>query len=124
VTFVVDDQGVLRVGDRHSEHVACAGGAPVLAAGEMTFRLAGRSISAVGVTNQSTGYCPEPESWAAVAEALNKAGIAGPAAYTTAFIFRRCEHCGQINLVKDAVFDCAVCGSALPAHWNVDVPAG
>src|SRR5262245_15173431 len=34
VTFVVDEEGWLRVADRHSEHVACAGGGPVLSAGE------------------------------------------------------------------------------------------
>jgi hypothetical protein len=34
VTFAIDAKGSLRVADRRSEHVACAGGGPVLSAGE------------------------------------------------------------------------------------------
>lgn len=34
LTFVVDIDGVLRVAPRRSEYVACAGGRPVLSAGE------------------------------------------------------------------------------------------
>jgi len=117
-TFVVDESGCLRVADRRSEHVACSGGSPVLAAGEVTFGLLGNSVEAQEVSNQSTGYCPEPESWKAVAEALAQAGIQGPACYTTEFIFRLCEQCGQINLVKEQLFECAVCNSILPAAWN------
>lgn len=59
-TYVVDVDGVLRLAPRRSEHVACAGGGEVLAAGE----------------------------------------IARP--------------CGQLNLVKDGDFTCAVCASSLP----------
>jgi hypothetical protein len=40
-TFVVDIDGRLRLAPRRSEHVALAGGQPVLAAGEMTFAPAG-----------------------------------------------------------------------------------
>ena len=119
-TFVVTDDGSLLVADRRSEHVACAGGAPVLAAGEITFQRVGRSIEAEEVTNQSTGYCPEPASWTAMAEALARAGIRGPDCYTTEFVFRRCEHCGQINLVKEEIFQCAVCDRPLPSAWNCD----
>lgn len=117
-TFVVDESGSLRVAERRSEHVACAGGGPVLAAGEITFRVVGGSVEAEEVTNQSTGYCPEPESWNAVAEALARASIAGPTGYTTEFIFRLCEQCRQINLVKEQIFECAACGSDLPMVWN------
>jgi hypothetical protein len=117
-TFVVDESGNLRVAERRSEHVACAGGGPVLAAGEITVRLFGSSVEAEEVTNQSTGYCPEPESWNAVAEALSRAGVAGPAGYTSEFVFRLCEKCHQINLVKEQVFECAACGSDLPVVWN------
>ncbi len=118
VTFVVDEAGFLRVAARRSEHVACAGGGPVLAAGEITFRLNRGSVETEEVTNQSTGFCPEPESWSAVAEALSRAGISGPACYTTEFIFRLCEGCHQINLVKEQIFECAACGSDLPMAWN------
>src|SRR4051794_9504059 len=59
-TFVVDERGVLLVADRRSEHVACAGGRAVLSAGEVFFRL---TAEVAEVTNQSTGYCPEPGSW-------------------------------------------------------------
>jgi hypothetical protein len=114
-TFVVDEDGFLRLADRHSEHVACAGGRPVLAAGEVTLRLdAGRAV-AEEITNQSTGYCPDAGSWPAVADALKRAGIEGPSGYTSTFVFRRCGSCGQINIVKDQHFVCSVCRAALSA---------
>ncbi|MBW4620674.1 MAG: hypothetical protein KME17_15130 [Cyanosarcina radialis HA8281-LM2] len=34
-TFVIDLNGNLRLADRHSEHIACAGGEAVLSAGEI-----------------------------------------------------------------------------------------
>ncbi|CAM5508234.1 hypothetical protein STANM309S_03657 [Streptomyces tanashiensis] len=36
-TFVVGTDGILRLAPRRSEHVACAGGAMVLSAGEIGF---------------------------------------------------------------------------------------
>jgi hypothetical protein len=36
-TYVVTEDGVLRIASRRSEHVACAAGQPVLAAGEIFF---------------------------------------------------------------------------------------
>src|SRR4051812_11691602 len=74
-TFVVDATGALRVADRRSEHVACAGGGPVQSAGEITLALSGTLVSVVAVSNQSTGFCPEPESWPAVRAALEAAGL-------------------------------------------------
>jgi len=62
VTFVIDQSGTLLVADRQSEHVACAGRQPVLSAGEMTFLVSGKVVEMAEVSNQSTGYCPEPES--------------------------------------------------------------
>jgi hypothetical protein len=32
--------------------------------------------------------------------------------------FRRCDACGQRNIVKDDDFTCAICGGELPATWN------
>jgi hypothetical protein len=119
-TFVVDAAGRLRLADRHSEHVACAGGGPVLAAGEMVLAIDAGKAVVEEVSNQSTGYCPEPESWEAVAWVLRGLGIAAPSGYTTVLVFRRCEGCGQINVVRDGVFECAICGSGLPADWNLD----
>src|SRR5215470_10910137 len=58
-TFVVDEEGFLRLADRHREHVACAGGRPVLAAGEIMLRLEGTSAVVEEIINQSTGYCPD-----------------------------------------------------------------
>ena len=78
-TFVIDAAGSLRIADRRSEHAACAGGLPVRSAGEIAFAVAaGRRIEVGDVSNQSVGYCPEPESWPAVAEALRNAGLAAP----------------------------------------------
>src|SRR5690349_24011223 len=102
VTFVVLGDG-LWVADRHSEHVACARGAPVLSAGEMTFRIdrARASAEVVFVTNQSTSYCPEPASWPAVQAALDAAGVRHPGGFGMELTFRRCVRCAATNVVKD-----------------------
>jgi len=118
VTFIVDTDGVLWIADRHSEHTACAAGRGVLSAGEITFDLTGPDIVVCDVTNQSLGYCPEPESWPAVASALKRAGIGHPGCFTTEFVFRQCFECGAKNIVKDGWFECGVCGGALEPTWN------
>lgn len=118
VTFVVDVAGRLLVAERHSEHVVCAGGAAVLAAGELWFEVTGGRAEVVEVSNQSTGYCPEPSCWAAVEAALEAARLEHPGGLTRACVFRRCPSCGMRNLVKDAVYVCAVCDAALPEAWN------
>lgn len=117
-TYIVDPTGCLRIADRRSEHVACAGGKPVRSAGEMTFHV-GDSIEVMEVSNQSTGYCPETESFPAVADALDCAGLSAPSAFTPACNFRRCLKCEAITLVKEQVFECGMCGAVLPAEYNV-----
>lgn len=117
VTYTVGTDGSLRVADRRSEHVACAGFGPILAAGEMTLARTRTGAEVVAVSNQSTGYCPEPSCWPAVARALDAAGLAHPGAFTVAYEFRRCPACGAIHLVKDGDLTCA-CGAPLPAAWN------
>ena len=67
-TYTITPPLELRLADRHSEHIACAGGAPVLAAGELFTD--GTAI--LEITNQSTGYCPDLDSWHAVAAALDR----------------------------------------------------
>jgi hypothetical protein len=126
VTFVIDESGWLRVADRRSEHVACAGGRPVRSAGEMTFTVGPVEVSVPWVTNQSTGYCPEADSWPAVRAALERAGIEAPDGFSQEFVFRRCPECGAINVVKDGVFECGVCSAPLPGEWNLgsEVAAG
>jgi hypothetical protein len=117
-TFVIDEHGELLVADRRSEHVACAGGGPVLSAGEMFFRSEGDAIAVVEISNQSTGFCPEPASWPAVAAALDRIGIVHPGRFTIEVVFRRCEKCGERNVVKDDWFVCGLCGAELPRQWN------
>ena len=117
-TFVIDETGGLLVADRRSEHVACAGGGPVLSAGEMFFSSKADRVEVAEVSNQSTGFCPEPESWPAVAAALERIGVGHPGRFTTAVVFRRCEKCGERNVVRDAWFVCGLCGSELPERWN------
>jgi hypothetical protein len=117
-TFVIDTDGNLLLADRRSEHVACAGGGPVLSAGEMFFRIDGRLVEVAEAANQSTGYCPEPESWPAVAAALDHIGVPHPGRFTTEVVFRRCGKCGERNVVKDGWFVCGACGAELPAEWN------
>jgi hypothetical protein len=113
-TFVVDEQGNLCVADRGSEHIACSGSRAVLSAGELFFL----ASEVVEVSNQSTGFCPEPESWPVVAAALDRAGLHHPGRFTREVVFRRCPACGQRNIVKDGWFVCGVCGVMLPREWN------
>ena len=119
-TFVVGTDGVLRLAPRRSEHVACAGGEPVLSAGEIGFtREAGRW--AVGdISNHSTGYCPDISSWSAVARALHRAELGRPSGFTHEVVFRRCPGCQEHNIVREDDFVCVFCGRDLPAVWNVD----
>ncbi|MBN9120138.1 MAG: hypothetical protein J0I06_13395 [Planctomycetes bacterium] len=123
VTFVVTAEGALLVADRHSEHVACAGGRPVRAAGELCLALEGGRVTVTRVSNQSTGYCPEPETWAVVAAALRAAGLEPPDGFDPRCEFRRCEACGALNLVKCGVFECAGCGADLPCEYNAQTAA-
>jgi hypothetical protein len=119
-TFIIDIDEQLWINDRHSEHIVCANGEDVLSAGEITFAVDNAQVEVAEVTNQSTGYCPESESWWAVVCALEKIGLSHPPDFTTAFVFRRCDACGTTNIVKDLWFECAVCQSPLSEHWNYD----
>lgn len=117
-TFIIDLAEHLWVADRRSEHVACADGQDVLAAGEIIFERSGNHICAAEITNQSTGYCPEPECWSVVARVLDRLGISRPQFFTQAFEFRRCDRCSATNLIKDDVYECAICNSPLSRDWN------
>ena len=116
-TFIIDSDGKLWIADRRSEHIACARRQAVLSAGEITFSITPQGITVAYVTNQSTGYCPKPESWPCVETALKNAGLEPPEDFDVRCEFRRCS-CGQINIVKNSEYDCAVCGSELPHEWN------
>jgi len=118
-TFVVSSDRTLRVAPRRSEHVACALGGSVLAAGELTVCLV-PELEITEVTNQSTGYCPEPSCWEVVRSCLVALGIAGPEHLTKVYTFRRCVDCGERNLVKDGRLFCDLCEHELPAEWNFD----
>lgn len=117
-TFVVNAAGQLWVADRHSEHVSCAAGQPVLSAGEMAFAIAGKQVFVVEVSNQSLGYCPEPSSWPVVAAALDYSALPHPSYFTNAYEIQRCEGCQSKNIVKDGIYECGVCQSPLPLKWN------
>jgi hypothetical protein len=113
-TYVVDLDGVLRVSPRRNEHVVCTGGREVLAAGEIAWWDDGELS---WVTNQSTGYCPDVACWPSVAAALGAIGVVHPG-FDRAFVFRRCEACGERNLVREGWFFCAICDAELPRAWN------
>ena len=117
-TFVIDTMSELWIADRRSEHIHCARHGDVLSAGEITFALEKEAVSVSAVTNQSTGFCPEPASWAVVRTALNAIGLDAPDDFTTAFDFRRCPACGSVNIVKEGHLVCEVCGNDLPVDWN------
>lgn len=117
-TFIVDTHGQLWVAERPSKHVSCARGGDVLSAGGMAFDVEDGQAIVGGVTNHSTGYCPEPDSWLSVQAALDRANLSHPGRFTREFIFRLCENCGQRNVVKEDDYTCAACGGELPAQWN------
>ncbi|MFF3937197.1 hypothetical protein [Streptomyces phaeofaciens] len=118
-TYVVGPDGLLRLAPRRSEHVACAGGGDVLAAGEIAFGHGPRGWEVREVSNQSTGYCPDPDCWPAVAAALDRVGVGRPDGFTHALVFRRCERCGERNVVREGVFVCVFCDEELPLVWNL-----
>lgn len=120
LTYVVTASGRLRLSDRHTEHIACAEGHPVRAAGEVCLGVDGDAVDVISVTNQSTGYCPEPICFEAVREALTAVGLTAPDGFSHQFVFRRCNGCGGITVVKDGDFECAACGEPLPKEWNFD----
>jgi hypothetical protein len=117
-TFVVALDGLLRLAPRRSEHVACAGGADVTAAGEMGFARGAGRWAVDEVTNHSTGYCPDLDSWRAVVPPPPRAGVEHPGRFTHEVVFRRCEECGERSIVREADFVCVFCGSELPVEWN------
>ena len=119
-TFVIDLAGTLRLAPRRSEHVACAGGEPVLSAGEISFVHGPSRWTAGDISNQSTGYCPDVTSWSAVHTALDRADLDHPETFTYPTVFRRCPQCHQRNVVKDDHFVCALCDAPLPHAWNMD----
>jgi hypothetical protein len=114
-TFVIDKDGLLRMAQRRTEHVACASGGPVRSAGEISFTIDGRIAY---VSNQSTGFCPEAESWPAVAAAIKDVVPSPPNRFSQEFIFRRCTSCGQTLVIKDNWFVCDLCDADVPTTWN------
>ena len=51
---------------------------------------------------------------------MTKLNIKHPSYFTRAFEFRYCVHCQTKNLIKEAIYECAVCGLELAAEWNID----
>lgn len=119
-TFGVGTDGVLQLAPRRSEHVACAAGAMVLGAGEISFVHEASRWTVTEVSNQSSGYCPDVSCWADVARALDAAGLGRPSGFTHEVVFRRCPDCQGHNIVREGDFVCVFCDSDLPAEWNVD----
>ena len=119
-TFIINEQEELVISDRHSEHVFCAGGKKVLSAGEITFCFDDKEIYVSEISNQSTGYCPKPNSWQVVEIVLDTLNIEYPPYFTSAFKFRHCEHCQSNSLIKEDIFVCAVCDTTLDLEWNFD----
>ncbi len=113
-TFTVGTDGLLRLAPRRSEHVVCAGGTPVLSAGELCLTRTPDGWAAAEATNHSTGYCPDAASWPAVAAALARAGIAPPSGFTHETLFRHCTSCTQLNIVREEHYVCVFCDADLP----------
>jgi hypothetical protein len=76
------------------------------------------TASGAEATNQSTGYCPEPESWPVVAAALDRIGVPHPSRFTQEVVFRRCPACGERNVVKNGWYWCGLCDGEPPTTWD------
>ncbi|MBO4252883.1 hypothetical protein [Streptomyces griseorubiginosus] len=118
-TYVIGLDGLLRLAPRRSEHVACAGGGRVLAAGELGLTRGPGGWAVQDVSNQSTGYCPDLDSWHSVRAALDALGIEHPGGFTHEVVFRRCPACAEVGIVREGDFVCVFCGAELPARWNI-----
>ena len=94
-----------------------------LAAGGVLFRGTGAGWSVIEISNQSAGYCPDPDSWPALARTPDRLGLAHPGGFTHNVVFRRCPACGQPSIVRESDFACAVCDSPLPAQPGLVDPA-
>jgi hypothetical protein len=82
-TYVVTVAGVFLLGGYLNEHVAVAGGKPVLAAGEATLEeQANGTWHITAINNRSYGYMPDASSWVAVDQALAQTGVAYPAGFS------------------------------------------
>jgi len=112
-TFVIDLEGRLLVADRHSEHVQCAFGSPVLSAGEITFEIEKKEIEVIDISNQSTGYCPHINSWPSVQQALDQIGWQHPNEFTNAFTFGYCDPCRKPSILKGLDSECSRCGGVI-----------
>ena len=120
-TYVVLVGGLLQLAPRRCEHVACAAGQEVWAAGELTL-CRQPELAIVAISNLSTGYCPQPACWSALEASLHALDIEYPDQLTASFEFRLCPGCGQRNLIKDEWYECASCESPLPRTWNFHAP--
>lgn len=113
-TYVVTaSDGIFCCGGAVEEHVHVAGGEAVLAAGEVWFaRRSGKRWSVERINNRSIGYrIPTPESFVAIASALDAAGIEHPGAFTEIYTGRTCTNCGQFNVWPgEAAPCCKACG--------------
>ncbi len=117
-TFTINLQGKLVIADRHSEHVQCAFGENVISAGEIAFVVEKKGgISVDSITNQSTGYCPSPESWFEVEKALKKIpklkGLSLLKSFEPKFVFSYCPDCKTRQIVKDEFYFCLECEQEL-----------
>ena len=60
------------------------------------------------ISNQSTGYCPDLDSWHAVTAALRRAGLRHPSGFTQPIILRGYTNCFAINIVREDDVACGV----------------
>ncbi|MFC5599881.1 hypothetical protein [Deinococcus cellulosilyticus] len=115
VTYVVLTSGELRMAERQTEHVACAEGGPVLAAGEMSFEIHKREMHITGLSNLSTGFCPEVGCLEQVLVLLSSLQVDLSVCNIYLFEFRRCQ---STNVMKYRDPFCVVCDAPLPEKWN------
>lgn len=118
-TYVIAESGSLYLADRRSEHVVCARGGRVRAAGEIFFELTGGRLAIARVSNQSTGYCPPVETWEVVEKWMQSLPLEAPSFFDPACEFRRCDCCGGLQIWKEYSPDCLFCDKPLAGCWNV-----
>ncbi len=119
LTFVVDPRGQLWLSIDTASMSPARADSPYSLLASCVPRVTPQQVAVVSVSNQSTGYCPEPDCWPAVRDALRNAGLESPNEFTHAFDFRRCVSCSGINILKDGMPDCPSCGTELTCQLEL-----
>lgn len=88
------------------------------AAGEVELGVAQKQLVVRGVTNQSTGYCPEPSCFGEIAAALVRVGVSATGRAVARLHLPAMSQVRSDRHREEDDFECAVCATPLPKEWN------